>query len=151
MAQVANTSKVFNFKVEVNGVDQFEIQTVQLPKGTVEKVMHGDTNYDIKTPGRISFDDLVFEKVRPAPFSDTWAWDWLMLAQDPDLGGGQLPSVIKQNIVIKELAPDNVTTLNRWLCTGCWVTEVDGGKLDRKSSDNIIETVTLSVDKARRI
>jgi phage tail-like protein len=151
VAQVPNTRKVFNFVVEINGVDQFEIQKVTVPEVEVAKVMHGDTNHDIKTAGRVSVGDMTFEKVRPAPQSDTWAWDWLMEAQDPTTGSGKLPTDYKRMCIVKEMHPNGRQTLNRWLCEGVWVTKVSQSDLDRNADDNIMETVVLSVDTCKKV
>lgn len=148
---IQDTRKVFNFVVEVEGVNQYEIQKVTLPDVEIDSTVHGGDNTDIKTPGRVKTGDLVFEKVRPAAGSDTWAWDWLMDAQNPNTGTGKLATSVKRLIIIKEMAPDGVTTLNSWAYKGCWVKKVAPGTLDRLSSDNLIETVTLSVDKPVRI
>lgn len=151
MAQIANTRKVFNFRVEIAGMDQWEIQKVTLPEVEIEAVEHGDTNHKVKTAGMVTVGDLVFEKLRPLPSSDNWAWNWLNQAQDMALGGGQLPINFKQTIVLKEMDNTGNSTLNRWVCEGCWVKKISQSDFDRAASDNIIETITLSVDRVRRI
>lgn len=151
MAQIANTRKVFNFRVEILGMDQWELQKVTLPEVEIEAVEHGDTNHSVKTAGRVTVGDLVFEKLRPLPSADNWAWNWLNQAQDMMIGGGQLPINFKQTIVVKEMDNTGTATLNRWVCEGCWVKKISQSDFDRTSSDNIIETITLSVDRVRRI
>lgn len=150
MAQIADARKVFNFRIEMDGIDQFEIQKATPPEVEVESVSHGDANSDVKTAGRVKVADLVCEKLKPLPASDLWAWDWLQLAQNMGTGGGGLASSYKKTIVLKELAPDNVTTINRWILEGCWVKKLSQSDFDRNASDNVIETVTISVDKCRK-
>jgi len=151
MAHIANPRKVFNFRVEILGVDQFEVQKVTLPETEIESVEHGDTNHKIKTAGQLTFGDMTMEKLRPSPNSDIHFWTWLMAAQDPDLGGGVLPIGYKQVVIVKEMDSLGTFTLNSWLCTGVWVKKVSQNDLDRTSSENIIETVVFSVDKCRRL
>jgi phage tail-like protein len=151
MAQIANTRKVFQFVVEVAGLNQFEVQTVELPEIEVEAVEHGDTNHSIKTAGRITTGDMTFEKVRPLPQTDKWAWEWLNTAQDPFTGGGSLPLNHKQIIIVKEMDTTQTTTINSWYLEGCWVKKVSQSKMDRMSSDNIIETIIFSVDRCKRL
>lgn len=150
MAQVANTRKVFNFQIEIDGVNQFEVQKVTVPTPEVEAVEHGDTNHSVKTAGRIKVEDMVFEKLRPLPTTDTWAWDWLKRAQDFDNGGGELPENYKKQVVIKEMSTNNTTTVNKWIADGVWPKKISQSDFDRMSSDNIIETITFSVDKVKR-
>lgn len=151
MAKIASTRKVFNFRVEIAGLDQWEIQKATPSEPEIEAVKHGDTNHDIKTPGRVSFTDLILEKLRPMNGSDNWAWLWLLEAQNPLTGGGSLPIKVNQIIILKEMDNTGFLTLNRWVHEGCWVRKVSQSAFDRNSSDNIIETATLSVNRAFRL
>lgn len=151
MAKVANTRKSFNFKIEVDGVDQFEVQKVDIPEVELDSVEHGDINYSVKTAGRVKVGDLVLEKIKPIPGSDSWAWDWLRSAQSQLAGGGLLPLAYKRILTIKEMDTTGLITLNRYICTGCWVKKVKTSTLDRTSSDNLIETITLSVDTIEKL
>ena len=47
--------------------------------------------------------------------------------------------------VVKELAEDGVSVLNKWVLTEVWPTRVNGQELDRMSSDNSIEEIEFSV------
>ncbi len=151
MAKIANTRKNFNFRIEIAGVDEWEVQKVTIPEVEIQKVMHGDANYDVKTPGRVTVGDCVMEKIRPLNGSDTWAWDRLMVAQNTLTGGSLLPLQVREIIVIKEMDATGTRTLNRWLCEGAWVCKVASSQLDRMSSDNMLETVTWSVDRCYRV
>lgn len=150
MTKVANTRKVFNFIVEIAGVNQFEIQKCTIPEIEIEQVKHGDTNHDIKTPGRITVGDLVFEKLRPLPAPDNFGYQWLSQAQDIMTGGGNLALGYKRNIVIKEMDAAGTATVNSWKCNGCWIFKMSQSDFDRMASDNIIETLTLAVDECYR-
>lgn len=146
MAKIANARKSFNFVVEIDGIDQFSIQKVTLPEVTVEQVEHGDTNYMVKTAGMVTVGNMTFERIKRMPGSDTDAWDWLRLAQSQVAGGGVLSEAYKRILVIKEMDSTGLITLNRHICTGCWVTKISQNDLDRTSSDNVLQTVELSVD-----
>lgn len=150
MAQIANPRKVFNFRVEIQGIDQFEVQKATPPEIEVETTEHGDTNHSVKTAGRVKVGDLTLEKLKPLPNSDLWAWNWLQTAQNMTTGGGQLPLQYKRTVILKELSSDGQTTVNRWICEGCFVKKVSQGDFDRNSSDNILETVVLSVDRVQK-
>lgn len=146
-----NPRKVFNWRIEIDGVDQFEIQTVDLPEISVEVVEHGGPNSKKKTGGLVAFGDIVLEKVKDMLNTGTWATDWLSQVQDYRVGGGLLPDAYKRDIVIKEMDSTGTVTLSKWLCEGCWPNKVKGAKLDRMASDNTIETVTLSTDGVTQI
>ena len=145
-AKVADARKVFQFRIEIDGIDQFEVQKVTLPEVTVEQVEHGDTNHKIKTAGQVTVGNLTLEKLKRIPNSDTSAWDWLRTAQSQITGGGTLAAVYKKILIIKEMDVTGTVTINRHVCTGCWPTKISQNDLDRMSSDNVIQTVELSVD-----
>ena len=150
MAQ-GNALKVFNFAIEINGVDVGLIQDVKFPEVEIGAVSHGGSNYDIKTAGGVTVTDAELQKIKPAPEGDSWAWDWLNKAQNPMTDSGGLAEDYKQNVIFKELAP-NGTTLNSWLWEGCFVRKVSTTNYKRgNQSENIIETVTLSVDRVEKI
>lgn len=146
MPKVANTRKVFNFRVEVDGVDQFEIQKVTLPEIEIEATEHGDVNYKVKTAGMVVIGDMTFEKVKRLPASDTTLWDWMTQAQSIVAGGGLLALGYKRNVVIKEMDSTGLNTVNSYALGGVWVKKIANSDFDRASSDNSIETATLSVD-----
>lgn len=150
MAQ-GNASKVFSFAIEIEGVDQILIQDVKFPDVEVGKVEHGATNYNIKTAGGVTVGDAELQKIKPAPEGDSWAWEFLTKAQDA-FNGGSLAEDYKRDIIFKELAPDGVTTLNSWLWEGCFCIKISTSNYKRGAQDeNIIETVTLSVDRVQKL
>lgn len=151
MAHIANTLKVFNFVLEFNGITQFLIQTVEFPTQTVEVTLHGDANYDVGTPGRYKCGDMKLEAIKPAPGADRWAWDWFNAGQDPFLGGGALAGDVKRVGVLRELDSSQTVAVNSYRLDGCFVTEYAKNKFDRMSSDNVLDTITLHVDRMGQI
>lgn len=151
MGLVANPRKAFQFVVEIDGVNQFEIQKFTTAEVEIDKVEHGETNFKVKTAGMVSVGDVTMEKLRPLPTTDVWAWTMLREAQDMETGGGGLEGMYKKVMVVKEMSADRVSTVNRWIYTGAWVCKVSQSDFDRMSSDNIIETVVWSVDKPMRL
>lgn len=152
MAKVKNPRKGFNYSITFpkHPINSYLAQKVTLPDVEIEQVSHGDTNHDIKTAGRVTVSNLVIEKLITTSGSDTWAFDWLMACQDPKLGGGNIPTVYKETVVVSELAEDGVTVLNTNIYDGVWPTKITGLEFDRQSSDNIVEKVEFSVDTPDR-
>lgn len=151
MAIIANPRKQFQFSVEINGFNAFLAQEVDLPLPEINAVAHGDTNHDVKTAGRVSLDDLVIRKLIPAPGSDVWAWAWLNTAQDMVAGGGALPDSVKSVVVVRELDSTGTVALNSYVYSGAWVRRIEHSGFSRTGDDNLIETVTFSVDQVRKI
>jgi len=145
-SNVADPAKVFNFIIEINGVDSWAVQEFTPPELSIEAVAHGGANSDIKTAGRVSVGDASFNYLKPLPTITDEAYDWFKRAQDIQRGGGQLSSVYKKIAVVRELYPDNVKTAGRWILTGAWVSGISQNAFSRTSSDNILRSVTLTVD-----
>jgi phage tail-like protein len=148
--KVTNTAKVFQFRVEMRGIDQWEVQEVNIPEVEMDVVEHGDANFLVKTGGILKFGDITLKRLKKMQAGDTWAWDWLLRVQDPATGGGTLPENYKEQVIIKQLSADGSTTIDQWICLGCFPKKVSHETFNRTSSDNQMETVVLSVDLVRK-
>lgn len=134
--KVKNTRKVFNFVVEIDGVNQFEFQKVKLPKPETAATEHGNGNSIVTTPGLVSWGEGTFTKLKGLPFTDRWAWDWMLAAQNSTTGAGGLHDEYARTVVVKEMHPNGLVAVNRWLMEDVWVSAVDQPEFDRTSSDN---------------
>ena len=149
MAKFANPRKKFNFSIQItpDPINPFLFQKVNIPDADIEKVPHGDTNHDIKTAGRVTYENIVCEKLMPSDAGDAYMWSWFDTCQSSVLGGGAPPAIYKKVITIVEMAEDGATILNTWIAEGVWPASLPGAELDRQASDNTIENVEFSVDK----
>lgn len=151
MTKVRNTRKTFNFIIEIDGINQFEVQKFTPPEVELEVVKHAGANKDYKTAGRVVIGEATLEKVVPAPNSDKFAWQWLLDAQNPRTGTGGLKEDYARIIVIKEMHPNGQTALNRWILEDAWCSKLSQSDYDRAVSENIIQTLTLQTDELDRI
>lgn len=153
MAHITNPRKVFNWSIElVTGeFDPWLAQKVDLPDTEIEVVEHGDSNHSIKTPGRVSYSNIVIDKLMLSSGADNFMWGWIDQCQSSIIGGGAVPDVLKNSINIFELAEDGNTIINTWLAIGVWPAKVNGHTLDRLASENSIEVLELSVDKLSKV
>ena len=153
MAKFSNPRKVFNWSMQISPdpINPFMFQKLSMPDAEIEQTAHGDTNHDIKTPGRVSYSNIVAEKLKPSDAGDAYMWSWFDTCQSSMIGGGAPPAIIKKVITVVELAEDGATVLNTWICQGVWPSKINGQEFDRNSSDNVIETIEFSVDKMNLI
>lgn len=151
MAKINNPKKQFNFNVIAPGLNPYAVQVANIPDHEIEQVEHGDVNYTVKTPGRISFGNVILEKLRPLDYTDNWIWDWIDQTQNAFTGGGGIPDNIKRNITIVQLASDNITVTDQWEIEGAWPTRLNDMNLSRVTSDNSLEKIELSVDRVRKV
>jgi len=155
MSTLLNPRKGFNFRISFPGnpgMPVFSVQKVTSPDSNVEAVAHGVGNTQIKTAGQHTAGDAKIERIIPATKGPTssdvarFFRDWQRLAQDPLTGGGSDPLLYKHPVLVEELANDGLTVLNSELWSGTWPTKINGKEYSRTDSENLVETVDLSVD-----
>jgi len=151
MPQIADPAKVFNFVLEISGIDSWAVQTFTPPETTIEATAHGGANSDVKTAGRVTIGTASFAQLKPLPAMSNETWNWFKSAQDTKKGGGQLSSVYKKMVVVKEMYPDGKRTARRWILEGCWISGISQNEFTRTGSDNVLETVTLTVDDVDKL
>jgi hypothetical protein len=146
MPQIANPRKVFNFSIFAPGLNPFLAQKVTLPDVEFDETTHGDTNYDVKTAGRLKVGRIMVEKISPATESDNWVYGWMNSIQNAALGGGALPSIYKRTITVDEYSTDGITVLDSHTYEGVFPIKKNGVELNRQSSDNTLQSLEFSVD-----
>jgi phage tail-like protein len=151
MPETNSPSKTFQFRIEIDGLDQFEVQEANIPDLEVDVVEHGGANTMIKTAGMVKVGDTTLKKLRKMEAADNWAWDWISQVQNQDLGGGALPTQYKKTVVINQLSADGVTTIASWVLQGVFPKKVSFEAFTRTESANQLESVVLSVDKVKKI
>ena len=147
MAQIPNPRKQFNFTIQTPGLNPFLAQKVTIPDFEIDVVEHGDTNFDVKTGGRHKFGMVAIDKISTALGPDNWIWEWQQEIQDVFIGGGLLPSIYKRTIEIFQFSNDGISTINRWVCFGCWPHKINGVELNRLGSENTTESIELCTDQ----
>lgn len=140
-----DTRKVFNFAIEMNGIDQALIQNVKKPVKEVGAVEHGEGNRTVKTAGGVTYTDAELQAVKDAHNTNDEFWNWLTTAAD-----GNMAERYKRNIVFKERNPAN-NTVSVEIWEGAWVRKVDTSNFVRGAqNENVIDTITISVDNIKK-
>lgn len=147
MAVISNPRKNFQFQVYINGINTFACQEVKLPEIEIEPVEHGETNYTIKTGGKVKYGTLNLKKIVEMSGLDQKIWTWVKLIQNTAVGGGLLPSLYKEVIRIDQLHANGITVVQTWVYEGCWPTKINGIDFSRTKSENTIEDIDFSVDR----
>lgn len=148
--KVVNARKNFNFKVIMAGVTSFMVQTFTPPEKEIEEVEHGDANFNVKTPGKVSWSNAELGKLLLVAAPDNAMWQWMLQCQNTQLGAGQ-PTGFQRTIQVIELSTDNVTAVNTHVID-CWPQKISYGDKSRvEAGENVIETVTLAVNGYDRV
>lgn len=138
-----NPAKVFNYRIEVEGVVMALVQDLKIPTLGIEKVEHGAAGPipNIQTPGKPTVGDIELQKLVPADPDNAdfsaYAWYASALAGQPALFARtgfirQLGGVAGQEVV------------RSWMFTDAWVSNIDTSNFQSTASENLIETLTIT-------
>ncbi len=144
MSQLGDTKKSFRFAIDLNGVQQMSVQKVSGLEAEIEPVAHGEGDSDVFTPGRTKFGKVTLERVQTVFGTDNSMWLWLQSAR-------VIGSRAKKTFTVRQLSADGITSVAIWQILDAFPTKVSQGENVRTSSDNVMETVELSVDKIVRL
>lgn len=144
MSQLGDTKKSFRFAIDLNGVQQMSVQKVSGLEAEIETVAHGEGDSDVFTPGRVKFGKVTLERVQSIFGVDNAFWTWLQSAR-------LIGAAAKRTFTVRQLGADGVTSIAIWQVSDAFPTKVSQGENARTSSDNIMETVELSVDRIIRL
>ena len=147
MAIIANPRKHFQFDICIPGLNSMLAQKVHTPDNELDVVEHGDRGFLVKTAGLIKITTLKIEKIQSADTLDLFMYNWAQQIRNTITGGGAVPQVYKQSIMIQQYATDGLTVIQTWLCKGAWPHKINGIEFSRITSDNTIENVDLCVDE----
>lgn len=141
MAGLADPRKDFRYLMEFDGADAFLIQEIDPPEVELPEVEHSAPGNipNAKTPGKMKVGQLVVKKLKPANRADTWAWDLMAQA-----ASGLIPDFVKIGF-IHELKPNMVANAQSFFLGSAWVTKIENPSYKGEGSENLIETVTFSV------
>jgi phage tail-like protein len=143
MAAISHPRKNYRWRLEMNGLNVFEVQEVQIPSIEIPKIEHGSGINDPnkKTPGKVQFGDLVMKKLKSSLTADIWAIDKMAQA----IAGA--PDILFENAFLIDYNINGVTPVEKWFLGNCWVTKIEQSNRGQMSpGENIIETVTFSID-----
>ena len=154
MAAKISPRKGFNFQISFVGYpyEPFLVQKVNLPDKEIEVAEHSEGNHDVKTGGRIKVSNLTLENIMRTTNNQEalFFWEWMESVQSADLNGGLEPAAYYRTIIIKEVGTNGKTPINTWVYEEVFPVKANGLTLDRKSSDNTIESIELSVNTANK-
>jgi phage tail-like protein len=148
MAILGSPVTGYLFEFEVEGVPVASIQKVTMPDVEFDAVEYSDGQTSIKHSGRMKVGDLELEKIIGyIDAGENWAWIWL---NQQSVGASAVPSTAKRNgrIVLRNEADAIIAA---YAFEGAWVKKVSPGSLDKNASDNVMEGVTLSLDRFYKV
>ena len=144
MSAEFNPIKQFQWTIELDGVDQFECQKVDIPEVSLGETVHNGDGFKPKTPNGINVSDMVLHSIRQTGFTENKMWDWLFTCYDPDTGGStQEYSDYAKIGFLKLWNPDFKTCIHKYQFKA-WPKKISSNSFDKSASENIIEKVTFS-------
>lgn len=141
-----NPRKKFNFGVEFEGLEKALVQRITIPSLEIDVAEHGAGNILIKTGGMVKVGDLELNKLMFLNKNENWAVDWFNSVSNMQQGSVGVPSEYKRNGYIIFYDTDQESVLEKWQVIGAFPKMIEHDELDKSSSEDIIQKVTLSVD-----
>lgn len=136
--------KKFAFVVEIEGVAFAGFQNcseLQAELAVIEQFEGGRLTPN-KSPGRVTVSDLTLER---GATSDRDLWDWFKKVVDMNANAGLVDDQFKRDLEIVQLDRDG-TPLVRWAVYGSWPSTFVAGSWDNDADENVMESVTLTID-----
>lgn len=138
-----NLLQKWQWSLEINGIDSALFTKGQEPKTEFEEVAFAPAGsmYDHKLAGRVTFDDLTFEKGIVAEGLDNEALRWIQSQMEVLTSTGAPPAAYMRNVDIVRHNRMGIE-IRRWTLFGAWVKSLEYEDLEG-SSDNSLEKITL--------
>jgi phage tail-like protein len=141
-----NYAQKWNWSLTIGGYEKARFLTADRPKASFEvmEVNPGGTHRPVKQPGRLSFDDLTFERGEIVTLEGGDFIEWMNDCLSFVSGNASKdPSKIYKDVDLIEYDNSN-KPINRWTLHGAFISNYDGNDLDGSSSDNKTESLTLT-------
>lgn len=136
-----NPTHTYSFRVEVDGIDQWQIQSITLPEQSVSVIEHGGGDHNIKTAGKRAIGNATLKHLNSLAGDNQFGYNWLMLTKTG------VPAAYKKIVIVKELGQDNISTVKTWTLMGCFPIRKSQNDLDRMAAENTLVELELSVDE----
>ena len=139
---LVHPAKVFDYSIEIDGVDELYVQNIEIPELSFEIVEHGAAGNqpNKKTAGKATVGDLVIEKLLPANTPDFTSYDWYA-----QVLSGQ-PALYARTGLLKQMNSGSLTPVRIFLFTDAWISKIETTAFNAQNSENMKETMTLSIN-----
>ena len=142
----------WQFGVEIDGFNAAYFTKIGLPEVEFEEVTFAPAGsmFNQKAAGRASFSDIDAEKGVPQDVSDFSLLNWVKKCIDVFTATGGVPADYMKDIDIVRYDRTG-KEIQRYRLYGAWVKRAKFGELEGGSSDNDIESMTISYQYFNRI
>ena len=139
--------RVFEWLLEIDGIDAFTAKTAQRPKKNHQHITVDWINEKRFLAGKGEWQEVQIELYDPiAPSAAQKVKEWLRLVHDDATGRMGYASEYKKDFYLKLLDPKGVV-VEKWLCKGAWAKEVDFQNLDYEQDSALTVSFTIRADK----
>lgn len=141
--------RVFEWVLEIDGLDSFVAKTAERPKKNHEDITIDWINEKRFLAGKGEWQPIQIALYDPiSPSAAAKVYEWLKLVHNDATGRMNYASVYKKNFKLKILDPRG-RVVEQWTCVGGWPKEINfsGNGLDYSSSDALTVEFQLRADK----
>jgi hypothetical protein len=127
-------------------MNPFLAQEVKTPDGEFDVVEHGDAGYLVKTAGLRKIGNITVNKISPADGPDITFDVWHNSILNFVTGGGLPPIGYKKPIIVEQYSNDGISVIKTKMYLGCWPNKINGEDLNRKGSENTMNSIEFCID-----
>lgn len=148
LANQFEPKRMFEWIVEIDGIDAFTAKTFARPQKQTDKVTIDWINVKRHLAGKGEWQNLTITLHDPIdPSAAQKVMDWLRLVGDYAVGRNGYAAIYKKQIALKLLDPVN-NVVEKWIMHGVFPVSGDFGSLDYANSDPVEIRLELSMDYA---
>lgn len=135
----------WQFGIEIAGFNSAYFEKATFPEIEFEETTFNPAGsaFPQKVAGRASFKDITLEKGVPQDIDDNALINWIKACMDFKTGTGGFPSEYMKDIDLVQYDRKG-NEVKRFRLYGAWVKNAKFGEVEGGSSDNVIETITIT-------
>lgn len=149
LANQYEPKRMFEFILELDGLDAFTVKTFARPQKNHEDITIDYMNQKRFLAGKGEWQPLelvLYDPIEPSAAQKVM--DWLRIVHDDAVGRMGYAAMYKRNFALKLTDPGG-NVVEKWNIIGAWPREVNFGDLDYANSDAVTATITIRMDQAR--
>lgn len=133
-----------HFRVEIEGINPFQVQEANVPDVEQDSVEVGDGQRMVKFPGMTKTGDITLKEFVDAFAKDDLTLKWFFGNGNPETGIAAAPYVKLDGRIVRTDATG--AAVQTWAIQGAWPKKVSGYGFSKTKSEHLIREVVLSVD-----
>ena len=138
----------FRFRLLIDGVESYYIDTAELPKLTADEIVVPRINDELYFKGKTHWEPITITLIDPiVPQAAQAIIEWVRLGHESVTARDGYADFYQKDITIHELG-NTGDIIGKWVLKRAWVKDADWGSLDKNSSEVVKINVVIRYNYA---